>query len=116
MLRTLLKSKIHRATVTEANLQYEGSITIDEKLMRLADIIEGEKVEVLNMNNGHRLETYAIKGKAGTGVICLNGPAARGACAGDIVVILSYVLAEDKEAKDIKAKVIRVNERNIIKD
>ena len=116
MLRTVLKSKIHRATVTEANLQYEGSITIDEKLMRSVDILEGEKVEVLNMNNGHRLETYAIKGKAGSGVICLNGPAARGACSGDIVVILSYVLAEDKEAKDIKAKIIRVNERNIIKD
>lgn len=116
MLRTVLKSKIHRATVTEANLQYEGSITIDEKLMRSVDILEGEKVEVLNMNNGHRLETYAIKGKAGSGVVCLNGPAARGACVGDIVVILSYVLAEDKEARDIKAKIVRVNERNIIKD
>lgn len=116
MLRTILKSKIHRARVTEANLYYSGSITIDAKLMQAADIIEGEKVEVLNLNNGHRLETYAIKGKAGSGVVCLNGPAARGACVGDQVVIVTYVLAEDKEAKSIKSKVVNVDERNAIKD
>ena len=116
MLRTMLKSKIHRARVTEANLYYEGSITVDAKLMQAADIIEREKVEVLNLNNGHRLETYVIKGKPGSGVICLNGPAARGACVGDEVVIVSYVLAEDKEVKNIKPKVIKVNERNRIKD
>ncbi|MDD4953751.1 MAG: aspartate 1-decarboxylase [Candidatus Omnitrophica bacterium] len=116
MLRTILKSKIHRASVTEANLYYEGSITIDEKLMQAADILEGEKVEVLNINNGHRLETYAIKGKAGSGVICLNGPAARGACAGDQVVILTYILADDKEAKAIKAKIVKVDGKNNLKD
>ncbi len=116
MLRIILKSKIHRAHVTEANLYYEGSITIDSSLMQAADIIEGEKVEVFNINNGLRLETYAIKGKAGTGVICLNGPAARGACIGDEVIIVSYVLVDDKEAKSIKAKLIKVNARNQIKD
>jgi aspartate 1-decarboxylase len=115
MLRTILKSKIHRARVTEANLYYEGSITIDEKLMKAADIIEGEKVEVFNLNNGLRLETYAIYGKASSGVICLNGPASRGACAGDEVIIVSYVLIDDKEAK-MKPKVIKVDERNRIKD
>lgn len=114
MLRTILKSKIHRAHVSEANLYYEGSITIDSNLMKLADIIEGEKVEVLNLNNGHRLETYAISGAAG--VICLNGPAARGACVGDEVIIVSYVLADEKEAKTIKPKVIAVNDRNRVKD
>ena len=116
MLRTVLKSKIHRARVTEANLYYEGSITIDSDLIKAADIIEGEKVEVFNLNNGHRLETYAIKGKAGSGVICLNGPAARGACAGDQVIIVSYVIADDKEARAIKPKIIKVNARNKIED
>jgi aspartate 1-decarboxylase len=89
---------------------------MDEKLMKAADIIEGEKVEVLNLNNGHRLETYAIKGKPGAGVICLNGPAARGACVGDEVVIVSYVLVDDKEVKTIKPKIVTVDERNRIKD
>ena len=116
MLRTILKSKVHRATVTEANLNYEGSITIDEKLMRAADILEHEKVEVLNLNNGARIETYAICGKPDSGVICLNGPAARGACPGDIVVILTYVSAEEKEARSIKPKIIKVDERNRIKN
>lgn len=116
MLRTILKSKIHRARVTEADLYYEGSITIDEKLMKAADIIEGEKVEVLNLNNGHRLETYAIVGKAGSGVVCLNGPAARGCCIGDEIIILSYSLVDDKEAKNIKPKIIKVDEQNRIKD
>jgi aspartate 1-decarboxylase len=116
MLRTVLKSKIHRCRVTEANLYYEGSITIDSSLMAAADIIEGEKVEVLNLNTGQRLETYAIKGKADSGVICLNGPAARGACVGDEVVIVSYVIADNQEAQSIKAKVIKVNARNQIED
>lgn len=116
MLRTMLKSKIHRAKVTEANLYYEGSITIDAKLMKAADIIEGEKVEVFNLNNGHRLETYAIAGDSGSGVVCLNGPAARGACAGDQVIIVSYVVAQDKEAKALKPTVIKVDERNRIKN
>jgi len=116
MLRTVLKSKIHQATVTEANLYYAGSITIDERLMQAADILEGEKVEVLNLNNGERLETYAIKGKIDSGIICLNGPAARGACAGDKVIIVSYVLADGEECKKIKPKVVKINAQNRIQD
>ncbi|MFA6358076.1 MAG: aspartate 1-decarboxylase [Candidatus Omnitrophota bacterium] len=116
MLRTMLKSKIHRATVTEANLYYEGSITIDANLIQAADILEYEKVEVLNLNNGQRIETYVIKGKPGSGIICLNGPAARGSCPGDLVIIVSYVLTEDKEAKSIKPKIVKVNARNEIKN
>lgn len=116
MLRTMLKSKIHRATVTQANLYYEGSITIDADLIRAADILEHEKVEVLNLNNGQRIETYVIKGKPGSGVICLNGPAARGSCPGDIVIIVSYVSVEDKETNSLKPKIIKVNARNKIKN
>lgn len=116
MLRTILKSKIHRARVTETNLYYEGSITIDAKLMKKADILPGEKVEVFNLNSGHRLETYAIEGKGGSGEVCLNGPAARGACVGDKVIIVAYVLADDKEAEAVKPKIIKINERNRIKD
>ena len=116
MLRTILKSKIHRARVTEANLYYEGSITVDSNLMKAADILEYEKVEVLNLNNGHRLETYAIPGKADSGVICLNGPSARGVCVGDEIIILSYVLKEDKNIKNVKVRIINVNARNKIKD
>jgi aspartate 1-decarboxylase len=112
----MLKSKIHRATVTEANLYYEGSITLDEDLIRAADILENEKVEVLNLNNGLRLETYVIKGQAGSGVVCLNGPAARGACPGDQVIIVSYVSLEDKEARTINPKVVKVNAKNQIKN
>ncbi|MFH1269794.1 MAG: aspartate 1-decarboxylase [Candidatus Omnitrophota bacterium] len=116
MLRTILKSKIHSARVTEANLYYEGSVTIDAGLMEKADILVHEKVEVLNLNNGLRLETYAIEGKRGSGVICLNGPAARGACAGDKVIILAYAVVDDKDAKAIKPKIISVDEQNRIKD
>ena len=116
MLRTFLKSKIHRAHVTEANLYYEGSITVDENLMKAADILAGEKVEVLNLNNGQRIETYAIKGKPGSGVICLNGPAARGSCVGDEVIIVSYVLVDEKEAKNIKTNIVKVDGKNRIKD
>lgn len=112
----MLKSKIHRGKVTEANLYYTGSITIDAGLMKAADIIEGEKVEVLNVNNGHRLETYAIKGKSGSGIICMNGPAARGACVGDEVIVVSYVLLEGKEAAALKPKVVNVDGKNRIKD
>ncbi len=115
MVRTILKSKIHRAKVTEANLYYEGSITIDKTLMEKADIIPGEKVEVFNMNNGTRLETYAIEGKKNSGIICLNGAAARGACVGDEVIIVTYVCAEDKEARALRPRIIKVNERNRIK-
>jgi aspartate 1-decarboxylase len=112
----MLKSKIHRATITEANLYYEGSITLDENLIRAAEILENEKVEVLNLNNGLRIETYVIKGRPGSGTVCLNGPAARGACTGDQVIILSYVSLQDEEAKKIKPKIIKVNARNQIKD
>jgi aspartate 1-decarboxylase len=112
----MLKSKIHRASVTEANLYYEGSITIDANLMKKADILENEKVEVLNLNSGHRLETYAISGKVGSGIICLNGPAARGACVGDQVIIVSYVTIEDKEAKSLAPKIVKVNGKNCITD
>ncbi len=112
----MLKSKIHRATVTEANLNYEGSITIDADLIKAANILEYEKVEILNINNGNRIQTYAIKGKAGSGVICLNGPAARGSCPGDLVIIVSYVSVENKEAKSIKPKIIKVDARNKIKN
>jgi aspartate 1-decarboxylase len=102
--------------VTEANLYYEGSITIDAGLIKAADILEHEKVEVLNINNGLRIETYVIEGKAGSGIICLNGAAARGVCPGDQVIILSYAIVEDKQAKDIKAKIIKVDAKNKIKD
>ena len=116
MLRTMLKSKLHRCRVTQAELYYEGSVTIDPALMEAADILPNEKVEVLNLNNGHRLETYAISGKKGSGIICLNGPAARGACIGDEVIILSYILVDDKEAKQIKPKIVKVDGKNHIKD
>jgi aspartate 1-decarboxylase len=114
MLRTFLKSKIHRVHVTEVNLYYEGSITVDENLMKAADILAGEKVEVLNLNNGQRIETYAIKGQADSGAICLNGPAARGSCVGDEVIIASYVLVDEKEAKTIKPNIVKVDGKNRI--
>lgn len=95
----VLKSKIHRVTVTEANLNYVGSITIDEDLMDAANLIANEKVQVVNINNGERLETYVIKGGRGSGVICLNGPAARKVCPGDIVIIMSYASMDFEEAK-----------------
>ncbi|RAJ06929.1 L-aspartate 1-decarboxylase [Chitinophaga skermanii] len=95
----VLKCKIHRAVVTEANLQYVGSITIDEALMDAAGLIEYEKVQVLNVNNGERLETYVIKGKRDSGVICMNGPAARLVSPGDIVIIISYATMDFEEAK-----------------
>lgn len=116
MLRTILKSKIHRACVTETDLYYEGSVTIDAILMEKADILAHEKVEVLNLNNGLRLETYAIPGERNSGAICLNGPAARGACVGDKVIILSYAILDDKDAKIIKPKVVTVDEQNRVKD
>jgi aspartate 1-decarboxylase len=95
----IVKSKIHKVTVTEANLQYVGSITIDQDLMKAANIIEHEKVQVVNINNGERLETYVIKGEAGSGIICLNGPAARKAAVGDVVIIISYASMDFEEAK-----------------
>ena len=98
----VLKSKIHRATVTDANINYVGSITIDENLMNAANLIEFEKVQVLNINNGERIETYVIKGKTGSGTICLNGAAARKFLPGDLVIIVSYAAMEFDEAKKFK--------------
>ena len=108
----LLKSKIHRAVITEANLNYIGSITIDEQLMEAANIIENEKVQVVNVNNGERLETYVIKGKRGSGICCLNGPAARKAAVGDIVVIISYASMDFEEAKHFKPTLVFPKEGN----
>jgi len=106
------KSKIHKVTVTEANLSYVGSITIDEDLMNAANLIENEKVQVLNINNGERLETYVIKGERGSGIICLNGPAARKASAGDVLIIISYALMDFEEAKNFKPAIIFPDEKN----
>lgn len=108
----VLKSKIHRAVVTEANLNYVGSITIDEDLMEAANIIENEKVQVVNINNGERLETYVIKGKRNSGVCCLNGPAARKVAVGDIVIIISYAAMDFEEAKVFKPTIIFPKEGN----
>lgn len=108
----LLKSKIHRAVITEANLNYIGSITIDEDLMEAANIIENEKVQVVNINNGERLETYVIRGKRGSGICCLNGPAARKAVVGDIVVIISYGTMDFEAAKQFKPTIVFPKEGN----
>lgn len=108
----VLKSKIHRATITEANLHYVGSLTLDEDLMDAANIIEHEKVQVVNVNNGNRLETYVIKGKRGSGVCCLNGPAARQGAVGDIVIIISYATMHFEEAKQFKPWLVFPKELN----
>ncbi len=102
----ILKSKIHRVTITEANLNYVGSLTLDEELMKAAGLIENEKVHVVNINNGERLETYIIPGKAGSGIVCLNGPAARKGMAGDLVVIIAYALMDVAEARDFKPALV----------
>ena len=102
----ILKSKIHRATVTGADINYVGSITIDEELMKTANIIEFEKVHVLNINNGERIETYVIKGKKGTGIICLNGAAARKFFVGDIIIIASYAIMDFEVAKKFRPSLV----------
>src|SRR5438067_8698751 len=102
----VLKSKIHRAVITEANLNYVGSLTLDEDLMDAANMIENEKVQIVNVNNGTRIETYLIKGKRGSGVCCLNGPAARQGAVGDIVIIISYAIMEFDKAKAFKPWVV----------
>ena len=102
----ILKSKLHRVTVTEANLNYIGSITIDEDLLDAANLIEFEKVQVVDINNGSRLETYVIKGERGSGVICLNGPAARMVAPSDIVIVMSYALMDFEEAKSFKPALV----------
>ncbi|WP_301923915.1 aspartate 1-decarboxylase [Ferruginibacter sp.] len=108
----ILKSKIHRIVITEANLNYVGSITIDLDLMDAANLIENEKVQVVNANNGNRLETYVIKGGRGTGVCCLNGPAARQGAEGDIIIILSYATMDFEKAKSFKPSIIFPKEGN----
>lgn len=109
MFIEICKSKIHKARVTEANLQYVGSITIDEDLMDAANLIENEKVQVVNINNGERLETYVIKGERASGTICLNGPAARKVAVNDIVIIMSYATMDFEEAKKFKPSIIFPN-------
>lgn len=108
----VVKSKIHRVTVTQADLNYIGSITIDEDLMEAANIIEGEKVQIVNINNGERLETYVIKGIRGSGEVCLNGPAARKVAVGDIVIIISYGILDFEEAKKFKPTLVFPDEKS----
>jgi len=112
LLRTMCKSKIHRATVTDANLNYVGSITIDKELMEKADILPYEKVQVVNNNNGARLETYVIAGERGRGDVCLNGAAARLVQPGDKIIILSYAQYSSEELQDFMPKVVFVDEKN----
>jgi len=113
MMRTMLKSKLHRLTVTKTNINYEGSITIDKSLVRAADILPGERVQVVNLNNGERFETYVIEG--GSGVVCLNGAAARLAIPGDKIIVIAYATVDEDEAVNLKPKIVLVNERNKIK-
>ena len=115
MFRTMLGGKIHRAVVTEADLNYVGSITVDLDLLDAAGICVNEKVQIVNNNNGARLETYTIPGVRGSGVICLNGAAARLVQKGDIVIIMSYVLMSNEEAKNHRPNVVLVNEQNHIR-
>lgn len=114
MLRYMLKSKIHRAIVTQADLDYVGSITIDKDLMDAADIVPNEKVTIVNNNNGERFETYVIEGEPGSKIICLNGAAARLVQKGDVVIILTYTLLEDADCTNHQPKLVFVNENNEI--
>jgi len=116
MMRTMLKSKIYYAVVSDLQLRYRGSITVDAEIMEKADLKEGEKVDVLNLNNGARLQTYIIKGKRLSGEICLNGPAARCGCKGDELVILSYGIYTDAEVELLKAKHVELNKQNEIQN
>lgn len=115
MLRYMLKSKLHRAVVTDANLNYIGSITIDRDLMEAAAIVDNEKVTIVNNNNGERFETYVIAGEKGSGIICLNGAAARLVQKGDIVIILTYTILQDEECKNYQPRLVFVDEQNQIK-
>jgi aspartate 1-decarboxylase len=112
MMIAVCKSKIHRVRVTDANLNYEGSITIDQMLLKKADIIPYELVQVVNINNGARFETYVIPGKANSGTVCLNGPAARLGEVGDVLIVISYAWMEKKEAEKFKPKVVYVDKNN----
>jgi aspartate 1-decarboxylase len=108
----VLKSKLHRVTLTEADLHYVGSIAIDEDLLDAANLIEGEKVQVLNLNNGERIETYILRGPRGSGSVCLNGPAARKAMVGDVVIVISYASMDFEEAKTFKPWIIFPDDKN----
>ncbi|MCM8779145.1 MAG: aspartate 1-decarboxylase [Candidatus Omnitrophica bacterium] len=112
MLRIMLKSKIHGAIVTDANLEYEGSITIDKALLEKVDILPGERVQILNLHNGLRIETYVIAGKRGSGIICMNGPAARWAEKGDRLIILGYALVDEQEINKVRVKKLFVDKKN----
>ncbi|MCP4522029.1 MAG: aspartate 1-decarboxylase [Cytophagales bacterium] len=114
MLIDIFKSKLHRVQVTQADLNYEGSITIDEELMDAANLLENEKVQIVNVNNGERLETYVIRGARGSGVICMNGPAARKVQVGDIVIIISYAQMTPEEAKQFEPIVVHPKEGNTL--
>jgi aspartate 1-decarboxylase len=116
MFLQLFKSKIHCATVTEANLNYVGSITIDETLMKASGILEGERVQVVNNNNGARLETYVIKGEADSGVICLNGAAARLVEVGDVIIIIAYAFVNSEEAKNLEPTIVFPNKKNRLEE
>lgn len=114
MQRFMLRSKIHRATLTQTDLNYEGSIAIDRDLLAAADILPGEQVQVLNLNNGERLITYAIEGESGSGTMLLNGPAARLGVPGDLVIIIAYGTFSDEEAKSLRPKIVHVDANNRI--
>lgn len=114
MLRIICKSKIHNATVTDANLKYTGSITIDRRLLKEANISEWERVQIVNLNNGSRVETYVMAGKENSGTICMNGAAARWSQVGDNVIIISYCMLEEKEIKKFKPKIVFVDKKNRI--
>ncbi len=116
MLRLYCKSKLHHARVTQADLHYEGSLTVDEELLEAADIAPYEKVHVVNINNGARFETYTIIGKQGSRVVCLNGPAARLGQVGDQIIIITYAMLDDKEATEHKPRIVILDEHNNIKD
>jgi len=116
MTLTMLKSKIHRAVVTQADLNYVGSITIDKDLMTAADILEYEQVQIVDVNNASRFETYVIEGEAGSGIVCLNGAAARLVQTGDNIIIMSYCQVEKQKAKSIKPTVVFVDEKNRVAD
>jgi aspartate 1-decarboxylase len=112
MLLQMFKSKIHRATITDANLKYEGSLELDPELMTAANILEGEKVQVVNVANGARFETYTIKGKLGSGTVCLNGPAARLGQVGDEVIVITYVFMSPEEAQKHTPTIVKVDKKN----
>ncbi len=114
VLRTMFKSKIHRATVTEADLHYVGSVTVDAELMEAADLLPGEQVHIVDITNGHRLETYVIEGERGSGVIGINGAAAHLIAPGDLVILISYAQVDDAEARSLRPAVVHVDAHNRI--